>query len=124
MNNKEEFRVIVAGGRDFNDYTLMEKKLDFILSEKSKTHAVVVVSGTAYGADKLGECYAEKKGYKVDKFPAEWDKFGRSAGPMRNKQMGEYSNTAVIFWDGTSRGSAHMIKVIKELEKPYRVIKY
>ena len=68
-----------------------------------------VISGTAWGADKWGESYAERKGLEVLKFPAEWDIYGMSAGPRRNKEMAENSDSLIAIWDGYSRGTSTML---------------
>lgn len=111
----------MAGTRTFDDYELLKSKLDFFL--KNKTN-VEIVSGTARGADQLGERYAVERGFAVKKFPADWDRYGKSAGYKRNAQMAEYADAAVIFWDGISRGSMHMINLAKEKGLPVRVVLY
>ena len=60
-----EFKVIIAGGRDFNNYELLKAKCDYYLSNLDEAD-VVIVSGAARGADKLGEQYAKERGYKID----------------------------------------------------------
>jgi len=121
---KPTFKVVIAGGRTFNDLKRMTKVCDHMLSEKSKTHSIEIVSGTAKGADKLGEAYAYSRGYAVKRFPADWDGFGVSAGHIRNKQMAMYTDAVIAFWDGRSRGARHMIYLAKAKELPLTVIKY
>ena len=121
---KEKFRVIIAGSRGFNDYNLLEEKCDFLLSEKVKTHDIVIVSGTARGADKLGERYARERGYELEAHPADWDKYGKSAGYRRNQEMAEVADAVICFWDGTSKGTKHMIDIAKEKKLMLRVIQY
>jgi len=118
------FKVIVAGGRDFKNYNLLEKKLDVLLSNKVSDHTIVIVSGGANGADKLGERYAKKRNYKVDKFPADWDKYGKRAGYLRNEEMAKHGDVLVAFWDGVSRGTGHMINIMKRLNKPVKIVRY
>jgi hypothetical protein len=48
------------------------------------------------------------------RFPADWDRFGRSAGPKRNKQMAEYGDALIAVWDGESRGTKTMIEFARE----------
>lgn len=73
-----------------------------------------IISGTARGADKLGEQFAEKYDLKVIRFPADWDNKGKAAGYIRNKEMAVYSSkdkelgVLVAFWNG-SKGTKHMI---------------
>ena len=118
---EERFRVIIAGGRTFIDFELMCSKCDAILKNKKN---VEVVSGTARGADDLGERYAVERCYDIKQFPADWDKYGKSAGYKRNKQMAEYGDALIAFWDGISKGTKHMIDLAKENNLPVRIIKY
>lgn len=108
---KEPFKVIIAGSRDFTDYALMEGVTDNLLRNKN---LVEIVSGCARGADKIGQSYAAQRGYKVIKFPADWDRHGKSAGYIRNEQMAKYADALVAFWDGASRGTKHMIDLAKK----------
>jgi hypothetical protein len=77
-----------------------------------------VVSGTAKGIDSDGEAFAARYGIRVKRMPADWDKYGRSAGHKRNGQMGEYGDALLLIWDGESDGSAGMKAVMKRLGKP------
>ena len=114
-------RVIIAGGRNFNDYNKLRNSCDKILSNQTE---IEIVSGTANGADKLGERYATDNNYKLSVFPAEWDKYGKSAGYKRNQQMAEYSDSLIAFWDGKSKGTKHMIDIARKLNLNVRVISY
>lgn len=114
--------LIIAGGRDFTDYDLLRRKTDHLLSNTAEP--IEIVSGGAKGADLLGERYASERGYPVKRFPADWDKYGKRAGPIRNRQMAEYATHCVCFWDGVSRGTKNMIDQCKELGLSYRVITY
>lgn len=106
---KPDFRVIIAGGRDFNDYPLLKAKCDKILASKSQTHNIVVITGAARGADSLGEQYARENGYAIDSRPADWNAHGKSAGFIRNVQMANSADALIAFWDGKSHGTKHMI---------------
>lgn len=109
----KDFRVIVAGGRDFCDYPLMVAKLDHVLSLKMNDPEVrvILISGMARGADSLAVRYANERSILVEKFPADWERFGKSAGYQRNCQMAEVANALVAFPGG--RGTAHMIETAK-----------
>lgn len=107
------FKVIVAGSRDFRDYGLLERAMDHLLSNKT-TEEIEIVSGTARGADEMGERFAKEKGYALKQFPADWDTFGKSAGYRRNSQMADYADACVVFWDGKSRGTKHMIDLAEK----------
>lgn len=115
------FKVIVAGGREFNDYQLLKNKLDQLLQNKNN---VEIVCGKARGADTLGEAYAKEMGYSVKEFPAQWNEFGKRAGYIRNEEMAKYADACVAFWDGESKGTKHMIDLANKHKIEVRVIKY
>ncbi len=99
-------RVIIAGSRTFTaqDYPLIEEAC--LASTYWYTE---VISGTADGVDKLGELFAKRMGIPVRRFPADWARYGRSAGPRRNEEMAKNADALVAIWDGHSKGTAHMI---------------
>jgi hypothetical protein len=119
--NVETYKVIIAGSRNYNEYKTLVKVCDNILYNKRDTHKIIIVSGAANGADKLGEKYARLRGYEIDSHPADWDKYGRSAGHIRNSEMGNVADAAIIFWDEVSPGSKSMIEIMRKLNKPYRI---
>lgn len=102
-------RVIIAGSRSCNNY---KQVCDAI--EQSGFVLDVVISGHAPGADQLGEYYATNNGIKLETFPADWSKHGKSAGVIRNKQMADTADCLIVIWDGTSKGSQHMINIAKQ----------
>jgi hypothetical protein len=106
-------KVIIAGSRKFNNYDELCCTCDFLLQNKNE---IEIVSGTANGADKLGEVYAKERKYKITRFPADWNKHGKSAGVIRNKEMAEYSDALIAFWDGKSRGTKHMIDLARSMD--------
>lgn len=100
-------KVIIAGSRNFKDYQKLKKECNHFLQGQKN---IEIVSGCHYkGADKLGIQYANEKGFNLIKFPAEWNKFGKAAGPKRNKEMAIFSDVLIAFWDGRSRGTQNMI---------------
>lgn len=134
------FKVIIAGGRDLVDWQSLEEFCDKVLSSKlQEGYAVQVVSGrcstgiitfdapdgmSVCGADGLGEWYADKNGYDVKHFPADWKRYGKSAGIIRNGQMAEYADALIAFWDGKSTVTANMIERMRNKSLPVRVFKY
>ena len=103
-------RVIVCGCRDFDNKAFCFSQLDEILSGYTDPE---IVSGHADGADHFGEEYAKAHGLKLSIFPAEWSRYGRAAGPIRNRKMLEYASEEtpliIAFWNGKSRGTKNMI---------------
>ncbi len=124
MEAKQIFKVIVAGGREFNDYGLLCQACDRMLSQKHQTHDIVIISGTARGADTLGERYAQERGYAVERFPADWEHAGKSAGFIRNRQMADVADALIAFWDGNSRGTQNMIDLARLKPLPFRVVRF
>jgi predicted Rossmann fold nucleotide-binding protein DprA/Smf involved in DNA uptake len=114
-------RVVIAGCRDYTNYEDLKEYVDMCLSNIREDNEIVIVSGGAKGADSLGERYASENGFKVELHLADWDKYGRGAGPRRNKEMAEVSDFVICFWDGKSRGTKSMIEYAKQLNKPVRV---
>ena len=114
-------KVIIAGSRNFNDYSILERKMNIILKNQDD---VTIVSGTARGADKLGERYAGENHHKLEKYPAMWDIYGKKAGYMRNEEMAKDSDGCVVFWDGKSKGTKHMIDISKKFNLKLRIIKF
>jgi hypothetical protein len=112
-------KVIIAGSRTLVKLFLIQEAVT-----KSGYNITEVVSGCAVGADSLGEYYALQNNIPVKKFPAPWDQYGKAAGAIRNCQMAEYADAAIVVWDGVSKGSKHMINEMSKLRKPYYVHVY
>lgn len=119
----KEIRVIIAGGREFDDYVLLSKKMDYYLQQYD-VDEITVISGTAKGADQLGEKYAKERGYNVVRMPADWKKHGKSAGYKRNQEMANVAMHCVCFWDQKSRGTGHMIDIATKGGLKLRVVNY
>ena len=129
-----ELRIIVAGSRDFKDYQLLRDTLmDYLdfMDDKDvvdNPSQVKFISGTAKGADTLGEQFAYTYEYDVKRFPADWNTYGKSAGYRRNAEMAKYASEAygvlIAFWDGKSKGTKHMIDLAKRYGLEVHVVNY
>lgn len=117
--------LIVAGGRDFTNYKLLKEKLDLLLSNTDKEE-VTILCGMARGADLLGKRYADENNIDVWEYKANWEKYGKQAGYLRNSQMADEGTHLVAFWNGTVKGSGtkHMIDLATKKGLVVRVIKY
>jgi|TARA_R110000851_G_scaffold47424_1_gene115107 hypothetical protein len=118
---EEKYRVIIAGGRDFDDFRKLSSVCMHMLQNKMN---IEIVSGTANGADKLGEQFAKFAGHSVKQFPASWDELGKAAGFIRNKEMAEYADAAIIFWDKSSKGTKHMIDLANKMNLKVKLVIY
>lgn len=118
-----KIKIVIAGGRDFKDYKSLKKRVLYYIGNMNMND-VTIVSGGANGADSLGERFAKEFGYNLKRFPADWDKHGKSAGFIRNAQMAKYADACIVFWDGKSRGTKHMIDLANKEKIKLRVVEY
>lgn len=118
-------KVIVCGGRDFKNMEMLSYHLNLYL-QNYDFGDIEIVSGTADGADRLGEQWAADKGVKVKRFPADWDRFGKSAGYKRNVEMVNYATHCIAFWNGKVSGSGtkHTINIAREKGLPLKIVRY
>ena len=124
-NNMKTHNVVIAGGRGFADYELMTTRMDAVLKVHIESgYEITVISGTANGADKLGEQYAKDHGFKIVRMPAQWDTHGKSAGYKRNVEMADVCDEIVVFWDGISKGTKHMYDIGIRKSIPTYVVRY
>ena len=114
-------KIIIAGSRGFEDYKTLCKVCDKTLRRQTE---IEIVSGTASGADTLGEKYAKERGHTLKRFPAQWRLHGRSAGYIRNSEMADYSDGLIAFWDGESRGTKHMINLAQSANLKVKIYTY
>ena len=118
-------RFIIAGGRDFTDYTYMlNTAVPVVKFACFVGHEITILCGCAPGADTMGEIIAKEQGWKVERFPADWQKHGKSAGYKRNLEMAESADRLIAYWDGKSKGTKHMIDIAKERFIPTIIFKY
>lgn len=115
-------KIIVAGGRDFKDYGYIEKKLKELILDQHG-HNVEIVHGNSMGCDQMAERFARENDLEVTHFTADWDKYGKAAGPKRNYQMSRYGDYLIVFPGG--RGTKNMIKCmeigsVRDLEIDYQ----
>jgi hypothetical protein len=118
---ENNFKVIIAGGRDFNNYKELRSRCDYKLQNKE---GVEIVSGLAKGADYLGMDYARERTFPIKKFKADWNKLGKVAGIYRNEDMGNYADCLIAFWDQKSTGTKHMIEYATDKGLKVKVYHY
>lgn len=104
-------KIIVCGGRDFDDYELVCDALDDFVLEKCPNGSIdldLVIQGGADGADELAADWAKARGVPCLEVPADWRKHGSAAGPIRNAKMLAYLPDCVIAFPG-GKGTADMV---------------
>jgi hypothetical protein len=102
-------KTIIAGSRGIHSFSLVRQ----IIASCGWT-PTLIISGGARGVDKLAEKYADLYNIPVKVFPADWNKYGNSAGYIRNKEMAEHAEALIAIWDGESKGTKHMINIAKK----------
>ena len=125
LKKEEMYKIIIAGSREFSDYELLKTTCDNFLNENNLNKTdIQIISGHARGADKLGEQYARERKHYCYIMPADWNKHGKRAGYLRNADMAQEANALIAFWDGQSRGTAHMLDIAKQANLNVKVILY
>lgn len=104
-------KTIIAGSRSIIDYIIVR---EFVNRVHDNQPISLVISGTAAGVDRLGEKWALENSIPVKHIPAEWHKYGKAAGHIRNEQMAKLADACIVIWDGESRGSQNMINNAKK----------
>lgn len=116
-------KVLVCGGRDFNDYDLLVDTLIGLLGQY-EIKDVIFISGRASGADKLGERFAKANNCELLVFPADWNKFGKAAGFIRNQQMLDEGKPDLVVALPGGRGTADMVRRAKKHGIEVAEVKY
>jgi hypothetical protein len=81
-----------------------------------------VISGTARGVDAHGEQWARARGLPVIRMPANWDRYGKAAGMVRNREMARIAALGLIFWDNQSAGTRNMIDLLHEYKRNCHIV--
>ncbi len=110
-------KVIIAGSRGITDPAYLQAVMAEI--DDPNLDITEVVCGMAKGADMLGFDWATENNIPVKRFFPDWDRYGKRAGIIRNREMGDYADALIALWDGSSHGTTHMIGYMKHLGKPY-----
>ena len=105
-------KLIVAGSRDYTNKERVFKSIDTVNSFYDGD--IEIVSGLARGPDTLGKLWAQSNNKALHEFPADWDRYGKSAGYKRNEQMATFADVLLAFWNGKSPGTSHMINLAKK----------
>ena len=117
-------KLLIAGGRDFNNEALLRDRLQQMVTDGLIDESVELVCGMARGADMLGHRVFKMNNLPIHSYPADWEGLGKRAGFVRNTEMGNECDLALIFWDGKSKGTKHMIDYLNKLGKRAFVVSY
>ncbi len=112
-------RLAIIGSRTFDNYELLCQEIDKL---KVFYQIDIIISGGARGADSLGMRYAQEHKIPFIAFTADWEKYGKIAGMIRNQDIIDTSDYIIAFWDGVSRGTRDSIRRANKCKKKYKVI--
>ncbi len=115
-------KLAIIGSRSFNDYPLLNRRLDKLRDDYGDLDLDAIISGGAEGADSLGARFAHQNNIKLVEFLPDWQQWGKSAGFVRNKQIITNCDEVLAFWDGVSKGTAHSLKLARDMKKPTTII--
>ena len=125
---KQTHNILVTGTRTYKNTKELEELLNKHITQLYlngvKHENITFLSGTTPGADRLCEQYAQTHGYKIQKYPANWNKHGNTAGVLHSIEMVKDCHYAFIFYNGYSKGTGHIIKLLNKHNKPYTLALY
>lgn len=116
-------KLVIYGSRSIRESGVLLSNITSWIVNKFGVYPSLVISGTAPGADRIGEKWANDRGTPVQRMPADWDEHGKRAGFLRNTSMAEIADGGLALWDGVSRGTAHMTSELERLKKPVHVVR-
>lgn len=117
--------VTICGSRD-----IYSADVGFILDilnsmfhfKEARQEDLHVITGGARGVDRWAKEWLDNNGIDNEVIPAEWERYGKRAGYIRNKEMVDKSDMVIAIWDGKSRGTKHTIDICKEQDKSLIVV--
>lgn len=110
-------KIAIGGSREYADYDEFRLKIDEFLKDYNKKK-LTIISGGARGTDSLAERYARENGINLKIHYANWEMYGRAAGPIRNEIMVKEADIVIAFFNGKSKGTKSLIELAKKHEKP------
>jgi len=117
-------KIGIIGSRTFNDYELLKEVMSDYLNRDNELNCNLVVSGGAKGADSLGEQWAKENNIPTVIFKPDWDKYGKSAGFIRNQDIVKNSDMIVVFWDKISKGTKSSIDLCVKSGKIVKIVDF
>lgn len=111
-------KLLIGGSRGFTDHQLMMTVLLELVNTKMLSKDATLICGMARGADMVAYDLFKEFQNPIIEMPADWNKHGKSAGFIRNQEMGQLCDGALLFWDGSSSGTKHMMRYMIQTGKP------
>jgi len=114
-------KIIIAGSRTIINKEAINKAINRGMNKivpSDKRHEITVISGGARGVDLAGEDWAKIFEYPCRRYNANWNRYGKRAGYLRNVEMANNADALIIIWDGVSKGTKHMMDIANEKKLP------
>lgn len=111
---------MVCGSRGISDAPWIFYQIN-ICTQENNLQDLILVEGDAKGVDRISGYWAKRHNVPIELYPADWNKYGKSAGYIRNEIMVKACDFCLILWDGKSKGTKHDIDLCKKLGKPYKL---
>lgn len=108
-------RIAIVGSRDYQNLDAVRQ---YVFEQERNS---VIISGGARGVDSVAVDEAKRLGMAYEVYPADWSRYGRSAGALRNHQIVEAATEVVAFWDGKSPGTEITMTMARNAGKPLTV---
>lgn len=121
MRMSTEFRILVCGGRNYDDQERVYRILD-AASRAVVDRTIAIIHGDAKGADHLADVWAKERQVSVLRFPADWESHGKRAGPIRNKQMLDEGKPHVVVAFPGGSGTKHMVGLARQYGIPVKEV--
>lgn len=112
-------KIAIIGSRSFAG---IPQILDYLDAELNSECNLSIISGGAAGVDAVARDYAIKRNINFIELKADWTRYGRAAGPIRNKLIVDMADKVYAFWDERSKGTLHVIEYAKKLGKPCQIL--
>ena len=114
-------KILIAGSRSLRNNKVAIETLDAFFNKYSKEE-VEIITGMANGIDMMAYEKAKAGNYTIHEYPADWEKYGKSAGYIRNAEMVKLCTAALVLWDGKSKGTKHTIDLCEKQDKLAHII--
>lgn len=116
---------MVCGSRSIEDPLYIKKEIETLIADSNwDIKDITVIQGEAKGVDSIAKLWAEFRKLPINSYPADWKKYGKRAGFLRNEEMVKACDFCLIIWDGSSNGTKNDIDLCKKHNKPYKLVIY
>ncbi len=118
-------RIIISGGRDFNNSKLFEDSVNGVLWMLGQDKYTIITGACPTGADHYGSTFAKYHNFDLEEYPADWKTHGAAGGPIRNKTMSDHADVLVAFYAlSGSKGTKSMIDLAIKAGLEVHIFRY